>query len=214
MDAEKITLKTFALSIFAVVILESVFYLTVSGRPAELLLELGILRVAEAVVLVFISLRLERGAGAIGLARSTLLPGFVRGLIWSAFFGLAAGILFLVLFAAGMDPVKLLGHPPAASRTHLFVFFVVGGLIGPAAEEIFFRGIVFGFFRQWGISVAVVASTLVFVVIHPAASNLPITQIAGGIIFAIAYEKEKSLMVPITIHTLGNLAIFSLIFLD
>jgi membrane protease YdiL (CAAX protease family) len=32
----------------------------------------------------------------------------------------------------------------------------------------------------------------------------------GGIVFAIAYEKEKNLMVPITIHCLGNLAIFSL----
>jgi membrane protease YdiL (CAAX protease family) len=34
----------------------------------------------------------------------------------------------------------------------------------------------------------------------------------GGIVFAIAYEKEKSLMVPVTIHCLGNMAIFSLTF--
>ena len=42
--------------------------------------------------------------------------------------------------------------------------------------------------------------------------HLPLTQIVGGIVFAIAYEKEKNLMVPVTIHCLGNLAIFSLTF--
>jgi len=37
-----------------------------------------------------------------------------------------------------------------------------------------------------------------------------VPQIVGGIIFAIAYEKEGSLIVPITIHVLGNMAIFTL----
>jgi hypothetical protein len=32
----------------------------------------------------------------------------------------------------------------------------------------------------------------------------------GGIIFALAYEIERSLMVPVTIHVLGNMAIFTL----
>jgi membrane protease YdiL (CAAX protease family) len=32
----------------------------------------------------------------------------------------------------------------------------------------------------------------------------------GGLVFAVAYEIEKSLLVPITIHVLGNFAIFSL----
>jgi hypothetical protein len=32
----------------------------------------------------------------------------------------------------------------------------------------------------------------------------------GGIVFAVAYELEGNLMVPITIHVLGNTAIFAL----
>jgi len=39
---------------------------------------------------------------------------------------------------------------------------------------------------------------------------IPLPQIVGGILFAAAYEKEKNLMVPITIHVLGNMAIFSI----
>lgn len=40
--------------------------------------------------------------------------------------------------------------------------------------------------------------------------NLIITQILGGIVFAVAYKTSGNLMVPITIHCLPNLAIFSL----
>jgi membrane protease YdiL (CAAX protease family) len=212
MDANKITLKTFTLSIFTVLILESAFRLTIAGQAASLLPELGILRLIESFLLVFITLQLEKDPGTIGLARSTLLPGIVRGLIWSACFGVAAGALFLVLFAAGVDILKFLGNPGTSVRRHVIVFILVGGVIGPVTEEIFFRGIVYGFFRQWGASVAVVVSTLLFVSIHPVGSNLPLTQLVGGIVFAVAYEKEKSLMVPIAVHTLGNLAIFSLMF--
>jgi membrane protease YdiL (CAAX protease family) len=32
----------------------------------------------------------------------------------------------------------------------------------------------------------------------------------GGVVFALAYEKEKNLLVPIVIHISGNLAIFAL----
>ncbi|MBW2341949.1 MAG: CPBP family intramembrane metalloprotease [Deltaproteobacteria bacterium] len=38
--------------------------------------------------------------------------------------------------------------------------------------------------------------------------GIPLPQVVGGIVFAVAYEIEGSLMVPITIHVLGNLAIF------
>jgi len=37
-----------------------------------------------------------------------------------------------------------------------------------------------------------------------------VTQMVGGILFTVAYEVEGSLMVPITIHILGNMDIFTL----
>ena len=88
-----------------------------------------------------------------------------------------------------------------------------GYVIAPVAEEIFFRGILYGFFRQWGIMVALVISTALFVISHAIGSGLPITQVIGGLLFAVAYEIEKNLLVPIIIHSLGNLAIFCLSFL-
>ncbi len=82
-------------------------------------------------------------------------------------------------------------------------------LIGPIAEEIFFRGILYGFFRRWGAPTAIVLSTLLFVLPHTSGSIIPVTQLIGGILFAVAYEVEKNLLVPMLIHCLGNLAIFN-----
>jgi membrane protease YdiL (CAAX protease family) len=58
--------------------------------------------------------------------------------------------------------------------------------------------------------VALTMSTFVFVVAHPGFPNISVTQVAGGIVFAMAYEIEGSLMAPLTIHVLGNTAIFML----
>ena len=57
---------------------------------------------------------------------------------------------------------------------------------------------------------ALVLSTLIFVFSHASRHTIPVTQVIGGILFAVAYEREKNLLVPIMIHVLGNLAIFTL----
>ena len=210
METNKITLKTLAISIAVVFAMETVFKLAISGQPGSHLPALGIIRCLEALLLVFIADRFEKEPNAIGLSRSKILPGLARGLILSACFGIAAGVLFSVLLAAGINPLKLVRTPLPSAPRQIFMFFLVGGVIGPVSEEIFFRGIIFGFFRRWGVYAAILISTALFVMPH--GRHLPLTQIVGGIVFALAYEKEKSLLVPVTIHCLGNLAIFSLTF--
>ena len=213
MEANKITLKTLVISIAVVFAMETVFRLTLAGQTASPLPALGIIRCMEAVLLVFIAGRFEKDPNAIGLSRSKLLPGLKRGLVWSAGFGIAAGILFSVLWAAGINPLKLVHTPLPSAPRQIILFYLVGGVIGPVWEEIFFRGLIFGFFKRWGLYAAIMISTALFVLPHYDGSHLPLTQIVGGIVFAIAYEKEKSLVVPITIHCLGNIAIFSLTYL-
>ena len=210
MEATQITLKTLAISIAAVLAMEIVFRQVLSLHPGSPLPALGIVRCLEALSLLFIADRFERNPNAIGLSGSQILPGFLRGLIWSVCFGIAAAFLFLGLFAAGINPLNLVNTPMPSAPLQIFMFFLVGGVIGPIGEEIFFRGIIFGFFRRWGVYAAILISTALFVLPHYDGHHLPLTQIVGGIVFAIAYEREKSLMVPVTIHCLGNIAIFSL----
>jgi len=212
MEANKITLKTLAISIAAVFTIETVFRVAISGQPGFPLPALGIIRCMEALLLVFIAGRFEKDSDAIGLSRAKIFPGLARGLIWSVCFAIAAGVLFSVLLAAGINPLKLVRTPLPSAPWQIFMFFLVGGVIGPVWEEIFFRGIIFGFFRRWGVYAAILISTALFVLPHYDGHHLPLTQIVGGIVFAIAYEKEKNLMVPVTIHCLGNMAIFSLTF--
>ncbi len=214
MEANKITLKTLVISIAAVFAMETVFRLAFAGQTASPLAALGIIRCIEAVLLVFIASRFEKDPNAIGLSRSKLYPGLRKGLVWSAGFGIAAGIFFSVLLASGLNPLKLVHTPLPSAPWQIILFFLVGGVIGPVWEEIFFRGIIFGFFRKWGPYTAVLISTALFVLPHYDGSHIPFTQIVGGIVFAIAYEKEKNLIVPVTVHCLGNIAIFSLTFLS
>ncbi|HUT70213.1 MAG TPA: CPBP family glutamic-type intramembrane protease [Desulfatiglandales bacterium] len=75
---------------------------------------------------------------------------------------------------------------------------------------IFFRGMLYGFFRRWGIVVALLISTATLVLTHPVFPTIPLPLLVGGIVFAVAYEVEANFVVPITIHGPGNLAIFTL----
>ena len=210
MEAKKITLNTLLVSIAAVLITEALLRPAVTAIFISPLPGLGITRVVEIILLIFIAIKFEKGAAALGLIPEEIPSGIKKGLIWSACFGLTAMVLIVLLYLAGIDALRMLYTPLPYSKALFFLYLLIGGVIGPLAEEIFFRGILYGYLRRWGIYAAVIVSTLLFVLPHLTGSNLPVTQLVGGIVFAIAYEKEKNLMVPITIHCLGNLAIFSI----
>ena len=209
MEAKKITMKTVVISIAAVLMTEVLFRPAIAALFVSPLPVIGITRMAEIILLILIVVQFEKNAGAIGLTPGEMFSGFKKGLIWSACFGIAAIVLFVLLYLTGINALRMLYSPLPHPKLLVFLYLLVGGVIGPVAEEIFFRGILYGFFRQWGVYTAVALSTFLFVLPHLTGGNLPFTQIVGGVVFAIAYEREQSLLAPITIHCLGNLAIFS-----
>ena len=169
-------------------------------------------RLAEIIFLLVLIRLKDNRLSIIGLSSSRIYRGLKRGLIWAISFGAAAGIVLLISYLVGIKITALFRMQLPSESSRLITFLLVGALIGPIAEEIFFRGILYGFFRKWGIPAAVILSTLLFVLPHSHSSGLgiPVTQLIGGVLFAVAYEIEKNLLVPITIHSLGNLAIFIL----
>jgi len=92
-------------------------------------------------------------------------------------------------------------------------FALAGIVVAPLVEELVFRGILYPVVRArmrapW----AVLVSALVFAAMHPVwnwAPLIPVTQLLGGIIFAIAYEKTRSLVFPVLFHAIGNGAILA-----
>jgi hypothetical protein len=207
-EAKRIQVKTLALSIAAVVCIEA--GLAFSRAAFNPLLRLGVARLLELGLIVWIVRCDERSVTSIGLDRARWLPGLRRGLLWSAGFGALSGIVFAVLFMAGINPLSMIRTSLPKNSANLLLFFLVGGIVAPVAEEVFFRGILYGFLRRWGIVVALVLSTSAFALTHGLGHGFPLIQAIGGILFAAAYETEKNLVVPIAIHCLGNLAIFGL----
>lgn len=213
METNKIEIRTLLISMAIVVFLESVSRVLLS-IPVNPMIILGAVRAIETILIIVIVLIWGRGMSSIGLTGAGILPGLKKGLIWSAGFGTLCGIAFGVLFAVGINPLSLIHTRLPATHSKILVFFLVGGIVGPIAEEVFFRGILYGFFRRWGAFAAICLSTLAFILAHPVVSGISLPQVIGGIVFAVAYEVEKSLMVPITIHALGNTAIFTLTLLS
>jgi membrane protease YdiL (CAAX protease family) len=208
METKPIRVITLALSFAAVAFVEA--GLAFSKGTFNPLLRLGVARLLELGLIVLAVQSVEESLSSIGLERTRWIDGLKRGLVWSAGFGVLSGIVFAVLFMVGIDPLLLIRTRLPRNPADLRLFFVVGGIVAPAAEEVFFRGILYGFLRRWGIAVALFLSTCAFAFIHGLGHGLPVPQVVGGILFAVAYELEQNLLVPITIHGLGNLAIFSL----
>jgi uncharacterized protein len=171
---------------------------------------IGMTRGAQMLLMLLIVQAFGGGLVSIGLGFSGWFYGFQRGLIWSLAFGAAAFLLFLLLLAAGVNALDWIRAPMPPNVQDIVRLIFIGGILAPVAEEIFFRGVLYGFLRRWGVATALVTTTLLFVLSHSLDQGIPFAQVVGGLVFAVAYEREGNLIVPITIHVSGNTAIFML----
>jgi len=198
-------LKIFLFSCLWVGLLEAVWVFLLSGKTG--LAGLGALRIVQSILILITAYHVDGNFHFMGLSSDRIQTGLQKGLLWSSAFGVITGIGFFFLYQNHINPFRVFHVNLPQEPFHTVLFFLVGGLVAPIAEELFFRGILYRFFRKWGLLFAIASSTMIFSLAHPGASYV---QITGGIVFAISYEKEKNLIVPITIHSLGNLSLFSL----
>jgi hypothetical protein len=210
MEANKIKINTVIISILVIAAIEIIVRLVINQNLVAPLIGLGLARLSEIIFLLILVKISEKGFSVIGLTPANVYKGFKKGFIWAVIFGVAAGVVLFIIYLLGINVPALFQMQLPAKNRNIFAFFLIGAFFGPLAEEIFFRGILYGFFRRWGIPAAVILSTLLFVLSHTSGPAIPVTQLIGGILFAVAYEIEKNLLVPIIIHVLGNLAIFTL----
>ena len=170
---------------------------------------LGTIRLIEIAGMIAIVIYFNKGLQSIGWSPRMWAKGMKIGIIWSLAFGVLAAIGIAVLFISGRNPFTMLRTPLPADPVAIISFYIVGGLIGPVAEELCFRGIVFSFCRRWGVIIAVIASTAVFASLH-SVHGFPVIQVTGGLLFAVAYAITRNLMTPIIIHVAANSALFTL----
>lgn len=94
--------------------------------------------------------------------------------------------------------------PTGFSWTGMIGMFIMGGLVAPLAEEVFFRGLLYRWLRgRWGIWIGVIVSSLIFGLLHGEISIVVATAFLGAIM-ALVYEYSGSLWMPLMIHAVNN----------
>lgn len=210
MEAGKIEIKTVGICLLAVLAAEAGIHTVVSTHLFRPMIVLGIARMIEIMLCIIIVRHSNAGLSGVGLGKSSIPYGIKRGMIWSAGFGMIAGLIFIIVLFTGNNLLTRISAPMPLGFTDIALLFCVGGIVSPIAEEVLFRGLLYGYFRRWGIPIAVILSSVLFVLVHSNTAQIPLPQIVGGVVFAIAYELESNLVVPIAIHILGNMAIYAL----
>lgn len=86
------------------------------------------------------------------------------------------------------------------------VLMVIGiGILAPIAEELFFRGLLYDFFRQKvGVTWAVVVSASMFGLAHFDSLAVVLSTFVMGVVMAISVEYTKSLWTTIWMHIVTN----------
>lgn len=129
----------------------------------------------------------------LGLLAVTMVFAIGSGAIVNYGLAVAApGVLEFLLEA--VEP-----NPPLAYHVAMAVVAVV---LGPAIEELLFRGVLLNrWAAKWSVARAVVATSVAFGILH----GNPVGVTAAGLVMAVLYLRTGTLLVPIAFHAANNL---------
>jgi len=103
-----------------------------------------------------------------------------------------------------VNPQFSLVAPAGFSWFALLGMLFVVGLFIPFAEELLFRGVLYGWLRQrLGVPAAAVLSALLFSGVHRIVWLIPALAVLG-VLLALVYEKSGSLWPAVAVHALFN----------
>lgn len=176
--------------------------------------------VAIMLVLYFVTKKYGQAIVRIGLSLKDWLKN-----IWLGIAGYVTIIPVLVLvLIAVIWIISLLGYEPppqpvvemflAADKKRILIFLtIMVSIIGPFAEELFFRGFAYNAVKKkLGFSGAILITSGLFAILHAdVVGFFPIFVL--GLLLAYLYEKTGSLIPSITVHILHNSATISLLLL-
>lgn len=126
-----------------------------------------------------------------------------------------AAVFFVATKMAVTLPLEFIPGYEQMVQSYMDIFgaldpatMVIGALIAPLFEEIFFRGMIQrGLMERYGAMKAIWVASLIFGLIH----MIPVQIVAAtgmGLALGWIYYKTKSLWLPIILHTLNNALAF------
>ncbi len=135
---------------------------------------------------------------AVGLSLA-LMP--LRGL---------AGLIVSYLVEGGFDSLQaradlMMGSSMEFSWLGFALTFVSVGIIAPLSEELYFRGLLHRLFQpHLKLWLRVLISSTLFALAHFDSVGVVVSSYVMGVVIALAYERSKSLWLPIAIHMATN----------
>lgn len=89
--------------------------------------------------------------------------------------------------------------------THSVLFIITSIIIGPIAEELIFRGLIYSpLYRKVGRTSAIILSSLIWTQGHFASLKASIGIFAVGLLLAWLYDRKGSLIYPLGFHMFKN----------
>ena len=172
-----------------------------------------------AIVLVFASRHGGRAWARLGLRRFplwvvVLMPplALILQVVTGIFSEILSPLLGGMKNPQGCDISQAFGAEP-----YLAVISIA--VIAPLVEEVVFRGFIYGGLRRkWGVTLSVVVSALIFSLAHSFSVGGSILLLApslfiAGVALALVYERSRSLIPGMALHSSFNLIAVAAIFL-
>ncbi len=135
-----------------------------------------------------------------------------RGIAWAAG-GLVATLIINGVWEGTRQQLGWPGQPDylpifGGGIKGLILALLLGAVVAPVAEEVFFRGFLYAGARKvWGTTLGAVISAAVFAVVHVFPGVLPPIFIMA-LIFALIYEQTQSIWPCIILHGAVNAVAF------
>ncbi|MGB3081605.1 MAG: type II CAAX endopeptidase family protein [Candidatus Omnitrophota bacterium] len=176
--------------------------------------------VGISVIIYFIVKKYNQQISALGLT----MKGFLRNVFYAIIGYISLIPVLLVIMMVTFVVVKWLQYKPPLQpivevfleekqTSVLLISTLFAAIFGPIAEEIFFRGFMYGAIKKtFGIFWAMIITAAIFSFLHThIVGFLPI--MALGLLLAYLYEKTGSLVSCMAVHIVHNIGMVILVFM-
>lgn len=140
-----------------------------------------------------------------GWRKLTITAALAMPALMATWVGLTAVVL---LWQRLVGPFRIINNPAeriiqSPDRGTVSWFVLLGVLIVPAAEELFFRGMLYNALRRYlPVGIALLLQAAAFGLLHPYGIAHGVAALYLGLVFALAYDWRRTLWMPITMHSL------------
>jgi len=131
-----------------------------------------------------------------------IIMTFINAIIY--FSGIRNLFSILENYLSGLSPmIEISPLKESVSSWAIFIYTIIGVLLAPIFEEVFFRGFLFNFLEEeLGFRRSALLSSIFFATLHPVKFIPHI--FFSGLGLAWIYKREKNLLYPIMAHSIYN----------